>query len=86
MPNDGKIHRTHSDEPAMKNPETPHTPSSMTYTEMMNEGKQRRKDGKMSTNSDITQRIEELERRVDHLQKIIQRQIRLGRMIQQDLD
>ena len=60
--------------------------SAMTYTEMMNEGKQRRKDGKMSTNGDITQRIEELERRVDHLQKIIQRQIRLGRMIQQDLD
>ena len=60
--------------------------SAMTYTEMMNEGKQRRKDGKMSANGDITQRIEELERRVDHLQKIIQRQIRLGRMIQQDLD
>lgn len=58
----------------------------MTYTEMMNEGKQRRKDEKISTNGDITQRIEELERRVDHLQKIIQRQIRLGKMIQQDLD
>ncbi|WP_413323505.1 hypothetical protein [Synechococcus sp. MIT S9503] len=53
--------------------------SAMTYTEMMNEGKQRRKDEKMSTNSEITQRIEELERRVDHLQKVIQRQLRIGK-------
>ena len=71
---------------AMASEDNPDTKSAMTYTETMNEGKQRRKDGKMSTNGDITQRIEELERRVDHLQKIIQRQIRLGRMIQQDLD
>ena len=71
---------------AMASEDNPDANSAMTYTEMMNEGKQRRKDEKMSTNGDITQRIEELERRVDHLQKIIQRQIRLGRMIQQDLD
>ena len=71
---------------AMASEDNPDANSAMTYTEMMNEGKQRRKDEKMSTNSDIIQRIEELERRVDHLQKIIQRQIRLGRMIQQDLD
>ena len=71
---------------AMASEDNPDANSAMTYTEMMNEGKQRRKDGEMSTNGDITQRIEELERRVDHLQKIIQRQIRLGRMIQQDLD
>ena len=71
---------------AMASEDNPDANSAMTYTEMMNEGKQRRKDEKMSTNGDITQRIEELERRVDHLQKIIQRQIRLGKMIQQDLD
>ena len=71
---------------AMASEDNPDANSAMTYTEMMNEGKQRRKDEKMTTNGDITQRIEELERRVDHLQKIIQRQIRLGRMIQQDLD
>ena len=71
---------------AMASEDNPDANSAMTYTEMMNEGKQRRKDEKMSANGDITQRIEELERRVDHLQKIIQRQIRLGRMIQQDLD
>ena len=71
---------------AMASEDNPDANSAMTYTEMMNEGKQRRKDGKMTANGDITQRIEELERRVDHLQKIIQRQIRLGRMIQQDLD
>ena len=71
---------------AMASEDNPDANSAMTYTEMMNEGKQRRKDEKMRTNGDITQRIEELERRVDHLQKIIQRQIRLGRMIQQDLD
>ena len=71
---------------AMASEDNPDANSAMTYTEMMNEGKQRRKDEKMSTNSDNIQRIEELERRVDHLQKIIQRQIRLGRMIQQDLD
>ena len=71
---------------AMASEDNPDANSAMTYTEMMNEGKQRRKDEKMSKNGDITQRIEELERRVDHLQKIIQRQIRLGRMSQQDLD
>ena len=33
-------------------------------------------------NGDLTQRVEELERKVEHLQKIIQRQLRLGRMIE----
>ena len=82
MPNDGKIHRTHSDEPAMKNPETPHTPSSMTYTEMMNEGRQSKEKTVESVGTDLEDRIEELERKVDHLQKVIQRQIRLGKMIE----
>ena len=65
---------------AMASEDNPDANSAMTYTEMMNEGKQRRKDGKMSTNGVITQRIEELERRVDHLQKVIQRQLRIGKM------
>ena len=65
---------------AMASGDNPDANSAMTYTEMMNEGKQRRKDEKMSTNIDIIQRIEELERRVDHLQKVIQRQLRIGKM------
>ena len=86
MHSDGNTIKMSQESAAMASEDNPDANSAMTYTEMMNEGKQRRKDGKMSTNGDITQRIEELERRVDHLQKIIQRQIRLGRMIQQDLD
>ena len=71
---------------AMASEGNPDTNSAMTYIKMMNEGKQKREDEKMSTNNEITQRIEELEKRVDHIQKIIQRQLRLGRMTEQDYD
>ena len=53
--------------------------SSMTYTEMMNEGRQKRENSSEGSEQDLKQRVEELERKVEHLQKAVQRQIRLGR-------
>jgi uncharacterized protein YceH (UPF0502 family) len=49
---------------------------------MMNEGKQTRNAENHRESGDLEQRVNELERKVEHLQKIIQRQLRLGRMIE----
>ena len=58
----------------------PHQQRALTYSEMMNEGKQRQEPTHPS-DEDLKSRVEELEKKVDHLQKVIQRQVRLGRMI-----
>ena len=55
------------------------SPQALTYTEMMNEGRQKRENSSESSEQGLKQRVEELERKVEHLQKAIQRQIRLGR-------
>ena len=47
----------------------------MTYTEMMNEGRQKRESNTEGSEQGLKQRVEELERKVEHLQKVIQRQI-----------
>ena len=52
----------------------------LTYSEMMNEGRQNMKAENRGQRDELHQRVEELERKVEHLQNIIQRQIRLGRM------
>ena len=52
----------------------------LTYSEMMNEGRQNMKADNRGQRDELHQRVEELERKVEHLQNIIQRQIRLGRM------
>ena len=52
----------------------------LTYSEMMNEGRQSMKPGNREQGDGLQQRVEELERKVEHLQNIIQRQLRLGRM------
>ena len=52
----------------------------LTYSEMMNEGRQNMKDENRSQGDQLHQRVEELERKVEHLQNVIQRQLRLGRM------
>ena len=54
----------------------------LTYSEMMNEGRQNMSPGNQQQGDDLQKRIEELERKVEHLQKVIQRQLRLGRMAQ----
>ena len=59
----------------MQNPEMSESPRALSYTEMMNEGKQIRSDGIETKNNGLEQRIEELERKVEHLQRVIQRQI-----------
>ena len=64
---------------AMASSENPKASSTMTYTEMMNEGRQNRENISEGSEQDLKQRVEELERKVEHLQKAIQRQIRLGR-------
>ena len=52
----------------------------LTYSEMMNEGRQSMKAENQGQGDELQQRVEELERKVEHLQNVIQRQIRLGRM------
>ena len=59
----------------MQNSDMPESPRALSYTEMMNEGKQVRSDKIEANNNDLEQRIEELERKVEHLQRVIQRQI-----------
>ena len=56
------------------------TNRALTYSEMMNEGRQNMKADNRGQRDELHQRVEELERKVEHLQNIIQRQIRLGRM------
>ena len=52
----------------------------LTYSEMMNEGRQSIQPGNQEQEDGLQQRVEELERKVEHLQNVIQRQMRLGRM------
>ncbi|KZR90786.1 hypothetical protein MITS9508_00019 [Synechococcus sp. MIT S9508] len=52
----------------------------LTYSEMMNEGRQNIQPRDRKQGDGLQQRVEELERKVEHLQNVIQRQIRLGRM------
>ena len=52
----------------------------LTYSEMMNKGRQNIKAENRSQGDQLHQRVEELERKVEHLQNVIQRQLRLGRM------
>ena len=59
----------------MQNPDGSQSPRALSYTEMMNEGKQTRSDKIEKKNNGLEQRIEELERKVEHLQRVIQRQI-----------
>ena len=62
----------------MESSEPSTSPQALTYTEMMNEGRQKRENSSKDLEQDLKQRVEELERKVEHLQKVIQRQIRLG--------
>ena len=62
------------------NPNNSKTKRALTYSEMMNEGRQNMKAEDRSQGDQLHQRVEELERKVEHLQNVIQRQIRLGRM------
>ena len=59
----------------MQNSDMPDSPRALSYTEMMNEGKQIRSDEIETKNNGLEQRIEELERKVEHPQRVIQRQI-----------
>lgn len=47
---------------------------------MMNEGRQTKRASQQQNDAGLQDRVEELERKVEHLQKVIQRQIRLGRL------
>ena len=53
----------------------------LTYTEMMNTGRQDFDvDDEDQRQDEFERRLEALEKRVHHLEKVIQRQVRLGRM------
>jgi len=68
---------------AMASDENTKASSSMTYTEMMNEGRQKHASNYEGSEQGLKQRVEELERKVEHLKKAVQRQIRLGRTIEE---
>ena len=65
---------------AVSNTENIEINRALTYSEMMNEGRQNIKHGSREQRDGLQQRVEELERKVEHLQNVIQRQMRLGRM------
>ena len=65
---------------AASNPENSEMNRALTYSEMMNEGRQNMKAENRDQRDRLQQRLEELERKVEHLQNVIQRQIRLGRL------
>ena len=65
---------------AISNTENIEINRALTYSEMMNEGRQKIQPGTRKQGDGLQQRVEELERKMEHLQNVIQRQIRLGRM------
>ena len=64
----------------MASQNVPEQPRALTYTEMMNEGRQHVDEQQHASELSLQARIEELERRVQHLEQVIRRQIRLGRI------
>ena len=62
----------------MESSEPSTSPQALTYTEMMNEGRQKRENSSEGSEQGLKQRVEELERKVEHLQKAVQQQIWLG--------
>ncbi len=64
----------------MNDPNELNRPRSLSYTEMMNEGRQKLDVDDVERQYDFERRVEVLEQKVQYLEKIIQRQLRLGRM------
>ena len=52
----------------------------LTYTEMMNSGRQDFNADEDQHHNEFERRLEALEKKVQYLEKVIQRQVRLGRM------
>ena len=52
----------------------------LTYTEMMNSGRQDINADEDQHHNELERRLEALEKKVQYLEKVIQRQVRLGRM------
>lgn len=52
----------------------------LTYTEMMNSGRQDFNADEDQHQNELDLRLEALEKKVQYLEKVIQRQVRLGRM------
>ena len=52
----------------------------LTYTEMMNSGRQDSNTDEDQHQDELERRLEALEKKVQYLEKVIQRQVRLGRM------
>ena len=63
----------------MSNSDGHESTRALSYTEMMNEGRQNLRNQAEPGDHDLKQRIEELERKVEHLQSVIQRQVRQNR-------
>ena len=57
----------------------PGKPRALSYTEMMNGGRQRLNDEAHRRELDLRARVDELERKVEHLEKALQYQLRKAR-------
>lgn len=64
----------------MNDPNELNRSRALSYTEMMNEGRQKLDVDGVERQYDLERRVEGLEQKVQYLEKIIQRQLRLGRM------
>ena len=59
-------------DPAIPSPEEPMKPRALTYTEMMNGGRQQMAEAEHVREQELQQRVEDLERDVDWLEKSLQ--------------
>ena len=59
-------------DPAIPSPEEPMKPRALTYTEMMNGGRQQMDEAEHNREVDLQRRTEELETKVEHLEKSLE--------------
>ena len=58
-------------DPAIPSPEEPMNPRALTYTEMMNGGRQQMDEAEHVREQQLQQRVEDLEKDVDWLEKLL---------------
>ena len=61
-------------DPAIPSPEEPMKPRALTYTEMMNGGRQQMDEAEHAREQEIQQRVDDLEKDVDQLEQALNKQ------------
>ena len=59
-------------DPAIPSPEEPMKPRALTYTEMMNGGRQQMDEAEHAREQELQQRVEDLEKNVDRLKQALE--------------